>query len=143
MNEEQAYQDEKPQQYVDEAEWYICPRCGEHLNPGIFEDEAVKILRKSLSDSQAGEAMKDEALKAAQQFIGPKGSVAGEDHWALVTIIQEALSRPATSWLKRAQAKVWREAAHIVAPDGDPGNDETRELAQTFFDKASELEKDQ
>jgi hypothetical protein len=52
----QPGQDAELRPLFDDAGWLICPRCDEHLNPGIFtgkQDEEIKRLRSQVQDLTA------------------------------------------------------------------------------------------
>ena len=59
------------------------------------------------------------------------------DRWCRANLDHPTERMLLANALREAAAEAWLGAAHIVAPDGDPGTDELRELAQIFFDRAA------
>lgn len=88
---------------MSDLPWGAGHKCDEEC--GCYEGQLMAI-RKSLSDSQAREAMKDEALNRI--IYEPE-----LQHADKTCIARAALSSSSDSWLKREKARVWREAAKI------------------------------
>lgn len=125
--------------------------CKEIYDCGRTADEhEIERLKKSLSDSQAKEAMKDEAIRALLDALlihscaGKHGSD-GEPNWAdLRAMGLAALSQSPDSWLKREKAKVWQEAAMMLDSDfndwiGD-WNQRVRNCRAAMLTRAAALE---
>lgn len=91
-----------------------CPGCdGDHL-----PNRCDECVNSQAREAQIREALECQAIEwrkelARMEILGDLGGPREDMVRARLSECEAALSQPASSWLKREKAKVWREAAKL------------------------------